>query len=790
MNTSTILSILGALWSSITAALAQPVFTVDPQFNPFITDTSGRLNSLSVSDGGSIYVAGAFDAIDGIPCKGVARLNATGGLDRSFSAEVSADKVEITAAALQPDGKLVVAGVFFVRNSEGRSEILRLNPDGSRDKDLHLAWPSNEIPVRLLLQRDGKIIAAGSPSQSSTKIARFNADGGKDFTFSQISLDGSDALQGMLLQPDGKFVLWGFFTKLNGKEGGGLVRFNIDGTLDLGFRQTLHSAFPNNSGIGVQSVTLLPNGKLLVGGFLSGGSVRLNSDGSVDSAFPSGLSGPVLIQPDGKLIETRASGGISRLTTDGTGDSSFSSSLDSARAWALLSDGKLLIDDGSQILKLNSDGTVDPSFTPTALEVPGSVGEVLKQPDGKIVFVGEFSHVNGVPRRSIARLNGDGSVDSSFGASPDVPHFALHLGWDMTDLGKLRYQPSDDKLVVAGRGSLVRLNADGSRDTGFRSDINQLIIDFVPQGDGKLLLLLNEGPSKNNVVRLNQDGSLDSSFIWRGDLTDARAIALQSDDKLLVGTALDSNGTGSTIVRVNLDGTIDTTFTPPVFEPWMGGAPKIIVQRDGMILVVLGSSVTRLNPDGRTDAGFGSKAIPGTSVVDGVGVFDDLRGLVITSENSLVLFGVIRGIDSNCLFHDCESGNLIFLSPSGQFDGRVSQLEKDFFSNSFALTRAVVPLSDGRLLLAGPIARNNSPLGSEMIRLRPVSTISSFNLSQSAISLTIGGESGWTYHIETSTDLVHWMPVRDVQSTGAVTKFWEETPVGEPRRFYRTALRF
>jgi uncharacterized delta-60 repeat protein len=781
------ISVLGAaLAISSGVGVAQSAFTVDPEFHPFITRTAGRLNSLSVQDGGGIYVAGLFNAIDGIPRNGIARLNAAGGLDPSFSAELSGRSIEITGAPVQPDGKLVVAGVFSSPNSEGRGEIVRLNPDGSRDEGFRPSWPSNQIPIQLLLQPDGKIVVAGSAEGRTSTILRFNADGSPDPSFSLVEVQASPALSGMLLQPDGRILIWGYFTKVNAEERAGLVRLNVDGTPDSTFHSSLQNSHPEYPWISIASVTLLPEGKLLVGGDLRRGSVRLNSDGSVDVLFPSGLSGPVLVQSDGNLVVTHYLGGIYRLTKGGYADETFESNLESARAWVVLKDRKVLVEHESQIKRLNSDGTLDDSFVPTALGVAGSVGEILQQSDSKLVFTGEFSHVIGIPRRGVARLNGDGTVDPSFVPSPELPTFALDFGFDITDLGRVRYQPADGKLIVVALASLLRLNADGTRDSGFVAAIHDVINDVaVRRSDGKLLLLLQgrleASGFRSSVIRLNGDGSLDSNFTWQVGLTNASSIALQKDEKLLVS---DSGSVGSRIVRVNVDGSIDRSFASAVLDSQLGTMRNILIQPDGKIVVIFRLGVVRLNPDGTWDQSFGS------SPSEATWVYEHLDGGVLTSENKLILFGDINYFNVNCLFANCESANLISLTPDGQLEGRGSQLERNIFTSSYSRTRAVVLLPEGRALVAGRIARDNSPSQSEIIRLRPTPVVNSPSLSEESFSFSIGGEPGWTYHIETSTDLLNWTSLREVPSSGTVTQAREAVTSGEASRFYRTVLHF
>src|SRR3984893_12892316 len=154
------------------------------------------------------------------------------------------------------------------------------------------------------------------------------------------------------------------------------------------------------------------------------------------------FSSRVLLLPDGKYVvyfgvETlsdQPTGAITRYLADGTLDTSFNFSRDyqSVSAAAGLADGKLIVatnqfiyglgandnyHQSQQILRLNADGSIDPSFSSTAKTTDGAeVRAIGIQPDGKILVGGRFTAFNGSPRRGIVRLLPDGTVDPNFAA--------------------------------------------------------------------------------------------------------------------------------------------------------------------------------------------------------------------------------------------------------------------------------------------------------------------------------------------------------------------------------------
>lgn len=284
--------------------LAQPLYQLDPAFNPVITLPGGHsLEAVAVHPDGSIYIAGSFAAIDGVPRRSLARIKASGGIDKSFVPALAGQWLSVATINLQPDGKLLVAG-----DTGGGPPhfLIRLKPDGSPDSGFQASLPADTVPSEVLLQSDGKILVGlsvpGSPP--SSLIIRLDSDGRPDTSFPAVKLrPGSSSLEGrMLIQPDGRIVVWGNFTSINGQAHRGIARLDTNGSLDPTFRHTLQGAFPERPWIAVHHVTLLPDGQFIVTGSVKGGSHRLNADGSTSGAGLSVGSGPVFLQADGKMI--------------------------------------------------------------------------------------------------------------------------------------------------------------------------------------------------------------------------------------------------------------------------------------------------------------------------------------------------------------------------------------------------------------------------------------------------------------------------------------------------------
>src|SRR5690606_6433803 len=361
------------------------------------------------------------------------------------------------------------------------------------------------------------LFLAGGKAQAQT-------DGTLDTSFNTgTGIFGSGL--SIISQPDGKIIIGGGFTEYNGQPQNYITRLNTNGTLDTSF----------NIGTGFSSVVwttaLQTDGKILTGGNFTSynGQTqkkigRLNTDGTLDTSFNTivaGFTGDVFVitlQLDGKIL---AGGGF----TENSGPK-------------------------NHIVRLNTDGSVDDSF-----EIEEGFNNVVfaidLQPDGKILVGGAFTEYNGQSQNHIARLNADGSLDTTFNIDTG---FAGTTDSNHTGVYSIALQP-DGKILVGGtfteyngqsQNHLVRLNVDGSIDTSFNNETGfvgtsihtKIVEKIILQPDGKILVggwfTSYNGQNQKNIIRLNTDGSIDTSFsIGTGFNASVRTIALQSDGKIL-----------------------------------------------------------------------------------------------------------------------------------------------------------------------------------------------------------------------------------------------------------------
>ncbi len=351
---------------------------------------------------------------------------------------------------------------------------------------------------------------------------------------------GGGICSAMALQPDGKILIGGRGGENVSNSGYCIVRFNENGTID--------SSFGTNGkvitfyGGSIQSILVLPNGKILAGGFL--GNVMLAQylpDGTLDSSFgTNGLLQPqfdgirysycysLKLQDDGKIVLAGNVNGVNalvaRFLSNGQFDLSFAqkgytilSSAYIAFDLAIQADDKIII--AGQGLSANNfllaryltDGNLDTQFgnngiTLTDLSDKNEfVTSIALQTDGKIIAAGRYdytSQYNNFFKTALVRYNTNGSTDNSFGLNGIA---TLQFDAASADPKKIMIQ-QDGKIIVAGdytdvyrfhKPSLARFTSDGAIDNTFGNSGSIVTTQFgdsvscrsaALQQDGKIII--------------------------------------------------------------------------------------------------------------------------------------------------------------------------------------------------------------------------------------------------------------------------------------------------------------
>jgi uncharacterized delta-60 repeat protein len=664
---------------------------------------------------------------------------APGELDSSFSLDgFSIESIGkggddyAYATAVQPDGKIIVAGSAR-HGYRNYCSITRYNPNGSPDTSFGnngRTWiPMTESFAcrSVALQADGKIVAAGINTSFSNyqtgAIVRFNTNGSPDASFDAdgIAFVPSGIYYGVAIQVDGKIVAAGnIYTSNTSKFA--LLRYNTDGSLDTSFDGDGMVLTDIASGSIANAVTIQPDGKIVAAGLAENSGTdfavaRYNSDGSPDTSFDG----------DGKVI-----------TPIGT-------NADVANAVAVQADGKIVASgysDGSHptftLVRYNQDGSLDTTFdgdgkvTTAVSKVGGYSNSMAIQTDGKIVAVGNAGTGSGSVI-VITRHNPDGSPDSSFDDDGKVTTAFSAFN----DYAYGVAIQTDGKIFATGYSRITggaqydtimaRYNTDGSLDTDFDGD-GKLLIDLgvdssnanavAVQADGKVVAAgTSYIDSKGNftLVRYNADGSLDAAFDGDGIVITsfgnassfASSIAIQADGKIIVAGSSENATLDFAVARYNTDGSLDTSFdgdgkltTPILSSSDWGNVVKI--QSDGKILAAGYSNssqgfdvgaIVRYNTDGSLDTSFDgdgklSTMSPFAYTINDLALQPD--GKIIAAGSANVTgtskdFAVLR-INSNG-------------TPDTSFDGDGKATAAFFNSDEVVYGVAIQP--DGRIVAAG-----------------------------------------------------------------------------------------
>ncbi len=601
----------------------------------FATDINYPVYEVALQADGKLVIAGDFYRIDGVLQSRLGRLNADGSRDSSFSVSIAGGSgygFWLTSVLIQPDQKILIGGEFATVNGVARTSIARLNPDGSLDMTFQpVTFSSGDGVSAMALQPDGKLVIAGDFSsvngQPRAGMARLNSDGSLDAGFVRST---SYRVNAIVVQADGKILVGGEFMSLAGESRQNLGRLNSDGSLDLSYSADAQTDDE------IYAMVLQADGRLVVGGkFRHAGGVQLDQlarfevDGTLDASFQGLDPEPRQVfalaqQDDGKIVAGFDSDftnfNLFRLNVDGTGDRSMMGiNLPGANAtvdgMAVQSNGRVLLTGDfseingtarNEIARLHADGEVD-SFAP---QFDAGVNGAVALPDGGWLLVGGFDVLDGQPRHSLVRFLADGSVDpqdtmgtnGSVNGIQPMPDGTMLIHGSFTKLG-------EGSLDIS-RTYLAKLAGDGSV-TPFNVDIDARVLGAWPLRNGQILITGHfqhvNGEAHDGIARLNSDGTVDSSF--NASINAVATVALElADGKLLVGGYFSTvNGQPRDhLVRLNLDGSTDSSYTLDADWP-----PRSMLRlHDGKILMggefwnLGGNShpnLVRLLPDGNLD---------------------------------------------------------------------------------------------------------------------------------------------------------------------------------------------
>lgn len=532
----------------------------------------GKLISAFPNDGAYAYtvmvrtdgkITAVGNAFDGTSVDfALLRCDPDGSLDPAFGGDGMVT-TEVTpgvfhdlaySAALQPDGKIIAAGVSRATVNNDDFALVRYNTDGSLDtgfdSDGIVTSDIGNGPAsgsRVIVQPDGKIVAAAQ-WRFAYALTRYDTDGAVDTSFGsggRVWVFPGSSILDLVLQPDGKILVVGS----NGGSRTIISRYNPEGSLDASFGSG--GLVTTNIFTGVK-MAVQPDGKILVTGMRAVKFsqffvvARFNPDGSFDTTFDgdgytstSGIAGagPVVAQPDGKIVaggNSNGSGGPSsvfaliRYNANGTIDTTFGSggivttqmlpNTSVILSMVLLPDGRIVAGGTTSggpsgnrnyefgLVRYNPDGSLDTSFdgdgkaiTPV-LSGDDMLREIALQADGRLVVGGYADNGTNIDF-ALVRYNTDGSLDSSYGSGGKA---VFGIGFN-DSLSGLDLDPSGKAVMVGTTDDFVNV-ARITSDYAPLVDVGGRITSTNGQGIGGATVVLTNAGNVSQNARTNAFG--------------------------------------------------------------------------------------------------------------------------------------------------------------------------------------------------------------------------------------------------------------------------------------------
>ena len=324
--------------------------------------------------------------------------------------------------------------------------VMACSPASAQDLDPAFTPSFNGIVETVSRQTDGTIVVGGEFSrvdgQSHYGLARLRADG---VPHAALPDGPNNVVMTTAVDPGGRILLGGHFDHMGLTPAYNVARLHPDGALDTSFVSGLV-----NSGTGhVRWLAVLPNGKIVVTGAVktASGAARialLNADGSVDSSFN---------PPDLDYINTMVATPNNQILIAGSFDEQFPDCVFNC------------------VIRLNLDGSIDPSFSMTSVKPV----HMSLQADGRILVTGSFSKIDGHVTYDVGRIMPNGGPDTSFS----------NTGIRYSSMSRIQQQ-ADGTILVAGSfrwgvagaslNRIARLLDSGARDTTFNEPLFDSII--------------------------------------------------------------------------------------------------------------------------------------------------------------------------------------------------------------------------------------------------------------------------------------------------------------------------
>ena len=678
---------------------------------------------------------------------GTALATVTGGSpSAAISVDVGANAITVEVTAEDSTTREYALAVWRLDLASHAAGSLDLSFGGDGKVTSGVSSAESKINA-VAVQSDGKIVAAGSSTAGTDldfTVVRYTAAGALDTSFGEgdgkVTTDfghNDDTVYGVEVLSDGKILAAGYAHNGTNYDFA-LARYTAAGVLDTTFGTGGKVITPIGSGADhIRAMAVQSDGKIVVAGNSHNGTnydfavARYTAAGALDTGFST----------DGKVT-----------TAIGSGN-------ETAFAVAVQSDGKIVAaghshngtDEDFALVRYTAAGALDTGFS-TDGKVTTAIGSGNERAYGVAVLSGGEILAGGLSATpspsfndfALVRYTSTGALDTTFGTTSGSTKTGkiTHAIGTSGDYGLAMVAQSDGKILVGGYAhmggsdydfALARFTALGALDTSFDTD-GKVITDMGAGNaeasalavgpDGEIVLA---GFSHNGthddfaLVRYTTTGALDTGFGASGKVTTAAGfgvdygygVALQPDGKIvMVGDVTSGAATDFGLTRYNPDGTVDTGFGTggKVTTDFNSGATDygavVAVQPDGKIVVAGRSNkgtakdfaLARYNPDGSLDTGFGT----GGKVTTDFGSGEDRPyAIAVQPDGKIVVAGyAYNGSDND--FALARYTSLGALDTSFDSDGKVTTA----LGTGNDRIRAIAVQSDGKIVAAGGIGGN------------------------------------------------------------------------------------
>lgn len=507
------------------------------------------VEAIAIQSDGKILVGGSFLSYNGTPHNRILRLNTNGSVDASFFSGTGFNDGVVHTIQITSGGILLGGSFSDKYYSTDVNRLVLLNSNGTLNSNFQIGAGPSSATIYTLCKSSDSFFVGGSFSVfddlKQGKLAKISTTGQLDSTYLTAGVGFDKTVEKVIPLAEGSLIAFGSFTQFNGKSVNRIVKLTPKGELDTTFN-------PNQTGADstVKEVMVQPDGKILVAGNFTKYNgisikrlVRLHLNGAIDTSFDIGtgfnfMVYSIAVQPDGKIIAagsfTTYKGAavkkIIRLLANGDLDTSFNIGTnpnDTPNLLLLQTDGKLVVGGdfttfngvtANKLVRLNADGSVDSSFS-VGTGFDGKIYALTLQNDNKILVGGSFSNYNGQTKKRIVRLNSNGNQDATF-----ITGTSFNAGLVRTIVVQ-----SNGRIIVGGSFSgnynettikgMLRLFPDGNYDTSFPIILNGQLNSICLVSGGAVIggdFNSVSGISKHRIAKLVfcQEGTVWDGTAW------------------------------------------------------------------------------------------------------------------------------------------------------------------------------------------------------------------------------------------------------------------------------------